>query len=183
MNAWTARERRLVALGILVLGVTLLWFALVQPVVSGFADRAARKEELARNYAQNAAIIARLPVWRRQLHGLRADQANFAIAAANRSDASARLIERVSAAAKRNGAVIKLVQDEPARPGWARVRLDASMGLRQLTQLIAIIENERPVLVVESLTGSADQAFRTGRLSPMDIRLEIAAPFEPLARR
>lgn len=183
MNALSPRERRLTAVAILVALVAALWFGVILPIAGGFADRSERKEDLARSHAINAAAIARLPQWRVRWARLLRDMPDFALAADGRDDAGTMLRGQLAGVARRNDAVIKNVQDEPAPPGWARVRLDASADLSQLTHLLTGIENQRPVLIVESLTVSADQAFRTGQLAPMDVRIEITAPFQPLARR
>ncbi len=183
MTALSARERRLIAVAILLALVAALWFGAVLPIAGGFAERSARKEDLARVHAVNAAAIARLPQWRGQWARLRRDMADFALDAGSREDAGSLLRGRVASVARRNGAVIKNVQDGPASPGWVRVRLDATVSLEQMAHVLAGIENERPVLIVESLTVSADEAFRTGRPAPVDVRIEITAPYQSLASR
>ena len=46
MNNLTARERKIVAIGILVALIALIWFALISPILSGFAERTAERERL-----------------------------------------------------------------------------------------------------------------------------------------
>lgn len=177
------REKRLVAAGLLLLAVALLWLVLVQPILSGFADRAQQREDLAGTHATNAAVIARTAIWRRQATALRADRVRYAMVAPDAERAGAALKDRVVLTLRRNGVVTKILQDIPAPPGWARIRIDVATELQPLTAALRDLQNDRPTLVIESLTVSADRAFETGRLSSMDVRLEIAAPFQPLASR
>ena len=179
----SVREKRLIAVGLLLLVIVVFWLALVQPILSGFADRAQQRRDLADTYARNAAMIARTAIWRRQATALRRDRASYAIAAPDADRAAAAIKDRVVLTLRRNGVVTKNLQDVPASPGWARIRVDVETGLQPLVAALGALQNDRPALVIESLTVSADRAFETGRLSSMDVRVEIAAPFQPLASR
>ncbi len=183
MRPLSQRERRLVAIAILLAIVALAWLAILLPLIDGFTARAQQREELRTLATRNQRIAAELPRWRSAAARQRADMAQFAIRAANAEIAGEELRDRIVRTAESHQAVIQTAQDAPAPSGWVGVRVDAKARLDQLLPLIAQLENERPLIVVTSATLSADEAFRTGRLEAMDVRLEVAAPFLPLAER
>ncbi|MEI9932269.1 MAG: type II secretion system protein GspM [Rhizomicrobium sp.] len=61
MRPLEPRERQIVALGILVLALVIVWFGLIQPVIGGFIGRAQERSELTGTYKRNAHILAASP--------------------------------------------------------------------------------------------------------------------------
>jgi hypothetical protein len=73
------------------------------------------------------------------------------------------------------------MEDVAATPGTIRVRSEARLTTAQMTALIVALQRSEPLLVIETLTVSADQALQTGRAGPMDVRLEVSGSY-PAAR-
>lgn len=183
MKPLTLRERRLVAIAILLAVIALVWLALVSPLIDGFLARGAERDELRELYLRNQRIAAELPRWRSAAARQRTDADQFAYRAATPEIAAQALRERVVRTFESHQSVIQTAQDAPAPSGWIGVRVDAKARLEPLLRIIADLENARPLVVVTTTTLSADEAFQTGRLDSMDVRIEIAAPFLALADR
>ncbi len=77
------RERRLVALLILVSLIAVLWFAIVAPIAAGFSTRAQQREQLNLSYLHNQRTIASVPRLRRQAEDARRNIEAYVIGAAN----------------------------------------------------------------------------------------------------
>ena len=65
MKPLSPRERKLVAVALLLGVIALIWIALLQPVLDGFTERAEQRAELADRYAQNERLIGRIGQLRR----------------------------------------------------------------------------------------------------------------------
>jgi type II secretory pathway component PulM len=183
MKPLTARERRLVAIAILLAFVAVAWLAILSPLIDGFAARAAERDALRATSLANQRIAAQLPRWRSAAARQRRDVDQFAIRAPDPERAAEQLRERVVRTFESHQSVIQSAQGAPAPAGWVGVRVDARVQLEPLLRIIAQLENERPLIVVTTTTISADDAFETGRLDAMDVRIEVAAPFLALAER
>jgi len=182
MKAMSQRESRLVAIAILLAVIAVLWLGIVSPILAGFAVRAERRAGLIDSHERNVRIALRAPLFRAQAAEQRQSSGDWAIVAPDAEAAADMLRSRTRAAVERHGAVIKAVQEVPGQAGWVAVRIDAELSLAQLTAILGELESGLPHLVVETLSVSADKAFQTGRLEPMDIRIEIAAPHLPAAQ-
>jgi len=177
------RERRVIALGLLALAVALVLFGFVLPVAQGFAERASTRERLLLLYERNQRLIGAVPAWSRQMRVLRENADHHAVMAPNRAAAGEMLKESLSRMIAAQGGTLREVADADARDGWIVVRAEAQLSLTQMTRGFRQFENQYPYAVIESLTIAADQSFSTGQLAPMDVRLEVAAPFIPSAPR
>lgn len=179
MRPLSARERRLVAVGLLVAAVALVWFGIVGPIVGGFAARAAERDRLQATYQRNVRLIAALPVWRAAAEAQRRDAGRFAIVAPSEQLAAEALKARLQQLAKDEGVVLSSIQDLPAdaAPGTVKVRADMQANLTQLCDSLRRLETEGSYVVVDYISISADQAVATGRSSPMGVRLELSADY------
>lgn len=184
MAGLSLRERRLVAVGLLVAALALAWLLVAAPLIDGFAARAAARDELLLRYARNARIIAQLPSVRRAAEQQRRTQSRFILVAPTPIAAADSLKERLAATVGASGGALRSVEDlAGTTPGQMRVRLDARLSPRQLSTVLTRLETEAPLLLFDSLTVSADQAFATSRAGPMDVRLEITAAIPAPAPR
>jgi general secretion pathway protein M len=181
MNPLTARERRLLAIGILVVALGLFWLALLQPLVGGFFDRAEQRRQLTDTYLRNERLIAALPVWRTAAEAQRRDAGRFAILAPAESAAVEALKERIQHVASDEGFTVKGLEDlqSDAGPGAVRVRADATLTLTQLYETLRRLENEGAYVAIDYLSVSADAAATSGRSGPLDVRLELSAAWRP----
>lgn len=175
--ALSQRERRLLAIAILLALIALVWLALIAPLIDGFAERAERRDLLGAAYQRNDRLISSLPRLRRNAERQRTARTEFALPAANAAQASDLLKERLSIQFEEAGGQVLTVEEVPTRPGWAQARLQGSATLDQIIPLLGRLQNEPPYLVIESLSIVADKAAQSGHLDRMDIKVEASSPF------
>jgi hypothetical protein len=185
MRALTQRERRLVALAILIGLIAAVWLAVVSPILSGFSARAEERRELLARYERNQRTIGAISAYRARADAQRRAAPRYAFVAATPLLATDLLRDRVSRTVGQVGGRLNAVEDlqATAPPGWIRVRADLQLTLEQLVQLLRRLQNEEPYLIVEYTSASANEAYKTRRLSPMDVRLEISARHQPSRAR
>lgn len=181
MNRLSPRERKLVAIGLLVLALAIAWFALISPVADGFVQRAQERRNLLATYQRNQRLLDAMPVWRAQAEAQKRGAAGYAIVAPSQAQGQDQLNQRIAAALTFDGAPPPTAQDLQADvpAGWIGARADAQLTLPQLVAGLRRLESEVPYVVVERLSISGEQAFHTGRAGPLDIRLEVSAAFRP----
>lgn len=179
MRPTTPRERRLVAIGLLVAAVALVQLAVIGPVLRGFRAGAEDRAALQLAYQHNVRTIAAIPRLRRQAERQRGDIARFVIAAPDAGVAGDLLKERLERVVDAAGGEFRTSDDADAPPGWIGARADAKLTLDQLTRVLARLQNDPPYLVVDSLDVAADDALVDGHLDPMDITLGVQIPLGP----
>jgi general secretion pathway protein M len=181
MNRLSARERKLIAVGLLVLALVVAWFAIVAPVTDGFVQRAAERRNLLAIYQRNQRLLDAMPTWRAQAEAQKRGAASYAVLAPSQAEGQEQLNQRLATAVTYDGAAPPTVQDlqTDIPAGWIGARADAQLTLPQLVNSLRRLESEEPYVVVERLSISAEQSFHTGRAGPLDIRLEISAAFHP----
>jgi general secretion pathway protein M len=179
MNRLSAQERRLVAIGLLVLAITALWFAVVLPIADGFSAREAQRRTLVETYQRNQRLLDAIPAWRAEAEAQRVSAGAFALTAPSQVEAQEMLKQRLSAAISQDGSAPPQVQDVQTElpAGWIGARADAQLTLPQLDASLRKLESEEPYVVVEYLSINADEAFRTGHAGPLGVQLEISAPY------
>lgn len=182
MRALSARERKLIAIGILVLLAALIWWLLLAPFVDGFSQRASQREELRAVYVRNSRLINAIPAQRRRAESQTNLKGQFLLTAPNATLARDRLRERLRTGFAASGGEVTAVQDVPAQPGSVRGWVQGRISLPQLQTLLGKINSTPPYLVVESLRISADKAMETGRLDTLDVKLEASVPTLPAAQ-
>ena len=185
MRPLSPRESRLAAIGLLVLALALAWLAVIRPLVGGFFDRAVEREQLLNTLRRNERLQASLPAWRAAATAQRASAARFSIAAPSEETAVESLKERLIHLAADEGFAVGGVEDVGANaaPGTVRVRADMTLTLSQFTDTMKRLETEGAYVVVDYISISADRALAAGRLSPMDVRLELTAAWRPAGPR
>lgn len=180
MRPLGARERRLLALGILIAGVGLVWLALIGPVVGGFAARAAQRDQLQMAYRRNLRVIGALKTWRSAAEAQRASASRFAIAAPSEQVALAALKERVERLVAQEGASLNSIQDlqGDATPHTVKVRADMQATLSGLCDALVRLQGDGVYVAVDHIWITADQAVLTGKAAPMAVRLELTADYD-----
>jgi general secretion pathway protein M len=179
MNGLTARERRLVAVAILLAVIAAAWIAVVSPLMAGFAAREAERQSLLAEYQRDQRLIASIPGLRAQAEAQKRNAAAFALTAPSQLQAQEALRQRIIAAMTATGAGAPTVQDVQADlpAGWIGARAEVQLTRGQLNETLRVLENEEPYVVVDYISIDAEQAFRTGHASPLDVRLELSVPF------
>ncbi len=185
MKPLSPRERRLVAVGVLVGVVGLGWLAIVRPVLGGFEARDERRQAALVRHDRNQRLLAASPAMRVSLAEQRRSGRVFQITAPDRAAAVEALKQRLVADLGQGGAVVNAAEEVRADvlPGWVGVRADATMTLTQLNECLRQIENETPYVVVDYISINAEQSIRTGRPGPLAVRLQISARHAVAATR
>lgn len=183
MRQLSKRESRLLAILLLLAGVALADAVLVQPVLDGFTARAQERRILLARYAANDRLIAAIPRLGRD--ALRRDRqlADYTLSAPDAAAAADKLRDRLQAAANTVGGDFHGGEDIPGSPGTAATRGILRLSARQLTQFLAIIENARPFVIINTLAVSADDTLVTGKATTLDVNLEVAISYRPAAAR
>ena len=174
MNRTTARERRLIALLILVSGVALVWLAIVAPIINGFHDRADRHKILLAQYTANQRLIAAVPRMRRQAERQRDMLRVYQSSEIDRVAAGEALIERVQDAIEAASGEVRSSAEIDGEPGSVRVRAGARMTVAQMISMLQTLQNVSPVLGIDALSVAADEALVSGRLEPVDVNFEVS---------
>jgi general secretion pathway protein M len=179
MNRLSARERRLVAVAILLALVAAIWMAVAGPLAAGFSARAAERQRLLADYQHGQRLIASIPSLRAQAEAQKRTAAAFALTAPSQLQAQEALRERITGAMTAAGAAAPAVQDVQADlpAGWIGARAEAQLTRSQLNESLRVLENEEPYVVVDYISIDAEQAFRSGRAGALDVRLELSVPF------
>jgi general secretion pathway protein M len=183
MNGLTQRERRLIAVLILVALVAGGWFLAISPVLAGFGQRQAERQALLALYQRNQRLLDAVPVWRAEAERQKRSASTFAMVATSDLQAQEALRDRISSTLLASGASAPSVQDRQGdtRPGWIGARAEVQLTQDQLNQSLRRLETEEPYVVVDYISITAERSFRSGRAEPVDVRLDVSAPFRPAA--
>ena len=176
MKALSPRERRLVAILILVAAIAAIWFGLISPLFTGFSDRAEQRVQLQQQFVRNERQIATIARLRRSIEQQRLSNADYRTPGDTVTAAAETLKERLSNLVSAGGGELRAVQDVSDRPGWARIWVEARMSLPQLVSTLTKVQNQTPFLAVNGVTISADRALQSGKLDIMDVRIEVSSP-------
>ncbi len=177
MRPLEPRERKVIAVAILLAALVAVWYALVDPLIGGFIGRAEERSELATAYQKNQRILAGIATWRGEADEQASTQSQYAIVAPTKVLAAENLKQRLNRLANAVGGSVQAVSDLPAEgEGWVRVRADMQLTMSQLYKSLSRLENEAPYVVVGYVSVVADRAVQTGHLATMDVRIEVTAP-------
>lgn len=182
MTSLSDRERRLIAVLILVAVIAVGWLAVLSPIISGFQARAAERERLALVQASNQRLIDNIARLRRQAEAQKADSARFHIIAATPEAAAEQLKDRLSALLSAGGGEVRAMQDIEAGEGRVELRIEARVGEGALVALLERLRNAEPLLIVTALSiaaPGADPAAQSSQTRQLDVRIDVAASHSP----
>jgi type II secretory pathway component PulM len=183
MTSLSDRERRLIAILILIAVIALGWLAIIAPILSGFEARAAERERLALVQASNQRLIDNVVRLRRLAEAQKADMARFHVLAATPEAAAEQLKERVSALIGTAEGEVRAMQDVEAEVGRIALRIEARVDAGQLVRLLERLQNSEPLMVVSALSVSAPAVSSAETSAPssrkLDVRLDLAASYSP----
>jgi general secretion pathway protein M len=183
MRPLEPRERRILALGLLIGVLGLFWLGAVSPVLGGFQARAQRRQDLLAEYQANQDLLASIGALQRGAAEQRRSAALYQITAPSPGVAAEALKQRLAATLTAAGGNVGAVQPVQAGvpAGWVSARADAQIGLPQLVAALRQLENETAYVVVQYLSIEADRAASLGRAAPLDIRIQVSALVRPAA--
>lgn len=176
----TARERRLLAIGALVLVLAVTWLVAVRPLIAGFADRAAERRRISQELATGRALLAQRPVWQARFRRLAEDSADFGPGDADA--AATRTTDQVLSAAAAQGAPVNAIQPQAGTAGLAWMGVEMRADLPQAVTILKTLERAKPYLVVGSVSLTADPQAAAGRAGAMNVMVDIGAPYVAYSR-
>lgn len=176
MRPLSRRERGIVAIGLLVTLVAIMYTLAVAPLMRGFSARAAQRQTLTLQIQRNSATIASIERLRRQVERGESQLAGFAILAPSRTAGRAQLAQRVQAAIESAGGEVRDSDPAQAPAGWVGARVTARMTLAQAASALARLQNDRPPLTIEGVTIGAEATDISDKTGAMEISVETAVP-------
>ena len=181
MRRLLKRERKIIALGVLVVLLALVYAAVAAPVVAGFAHRSQERRQLLSTYARNQRILGGMHVVGSDARAQRASDHRYVITAPSVPLGADFLKERVSRTVVQQGGSLRSLQDmqADALPGQLRVRCDAQLTTGQLYEVLRRLQTEEPYAVVEYLSVAVSNDASSGRVDPMAVRIEVSTRFRP----
>ncbi len=184
MKPLTARERRLVALGLLVLAIGALWLLVLGPLIGGFIDRAQERRDLWAVYQRNERLISSLPALRATAEAQAKLAPRFVIGAPNDALAAQAFTDRLRKVLEDEGLTATAMEEIPGEGGAdsVKLRVDLTLTLTQLYETVRRLQSEDAYVVVDYLSIAADRSLSAGRLAPLDVRLEISTAWRATVR-
>lgn len=183
MRALPLRQRQLIAVALLLLALGLAYLLVVLPITTGFANRAAQREQLLLTYQHNLRREASIPRLRRQAERQRVAARPFMLEARSPELAREMLRERLETALLGMGADVRETNDAEAPAGWVGARVTARMGAATLAAALERLQLQPPYLIVRAVTVGADEALVTGQPAALDVQIDVAVPVRAPAAR
>ncbi len=174
-------QSRMIAVLILLGLIALVALVIVGPLVSGFYEREAQRQQLALQYSANARNIAAIPRLSRMAKEHERLLGDFVVTAPDAASAGEALRSRLQTAIVSLGGDFRGGEDIPAPAGQAATRVTARISTGQLNALLANLQNSRPFLTITALVIGADDALVTGQVSALDVQIEASIPRRPVA--
>jgi Type II secretion system (T2SS), protein M subtype b len=183
MPTLSLRERKLIAIGLLIGLIGLVQLFIIGPLVGGFSDRAAERQALRDQYAHASRTIATIPRLRRLADANRTQLRAFTLAAPDPEKGGILLEDRLRAAVEGVGGELRASGHDGSDTSLSRANVAARMPLDQFVKLLALLQNQPPYLVIESLSIGADDALASQKAGPLDVKIEVSIPFVMAAAR
>jgi general secretion pathway protein M len=177
MSTLTARERRLVAIALLVALIAGLWYGIANPILGGFAARAEARERLVEERGRQLRLMGSAGVWRQQAERQRQTMELFALRAPTAEAAAEAAQQRITAAIAAGGATVKSLHEEAGSPGRVRLRAELQLNLAQLSATLRRLEAQKPYIIIEKLTVAADETTEAAKPAPLDASVDLAIPY------
>lgn len=175
MKALSPRERRLLAVAILIALLATVFGGVAIPVYAGFQARAQERARLHETYARQARAIAALDELTRRAGAQKSEAGRYSIVADSTSGAAEQLKGMLADGVSAVGGELSAVQEADAPTGWTRASVDARLTYPQLLGLLERLQNTSPYLVVDALSVNADPGLRSGPSDLMEVRVEASA--------
>ncbi len=177
MTDLTQRERRLIALAILIGLFAGLYLFLISPILTGFVERETERAALVSSYSRNERIIASMRHWRREAERQKQTMNRYALIATSRTEAIEMIREQIIHQFVKIGGEVRAFQEVEAPTGWVRARLDVKLDMPEIEQGLRNLQNQIPYAIVQSITVSGGSAAVATPSQNLDVKIEISAPY------
>ncbi|MDD3447122.1 MAG: type II secretion system protein GspM [Zavarzinia sp.] len=172
MKPMTARDSRVLALGLLAGFAILILGLVVVPVVDGFLSRRAERADLEAEVEASARLLAGAAAWRARAEAQAADAPRFALDAEDAVTATSLFQAQVAEMLQEEGGELTALEQPSAAPDTIRLTIEAEMTLSQLYACLSRLEREASYALVETLAVRALDAGAEPRLA---VRLGLSA--------
>ncbi len=173
----TGRNGRILAAGLALLAVFVLWLGLVGPVLDWFDARAARLTELRIRAARETALIATLPALKKEVAAAAQTPARAALTGSTDAIAGAALQEQVQQLATAANAQLTSIETLPAdQVGAYRrigVRVELNAQLAVVVALLKSVEEAQPSILVDELHLTATPVGAGAPQLPLDCSFTV----------
>lgn len=172
--------RKALALVLLLALLSLVWSALLGPLLAGYRQDLATAAQLRAAVAKAQAAPRDPEALRERLEQARADQAESGgfLRADTESLAAAELQELLRSAANAAGGTVRSTQvlDGREEEGYRRVtvRVQVALGLPGFLEMLHAIEGGTPYLFVDGLSASARPPGPRSRDGELEVRMDVS---------
>jgi general secretion pathway protein M len=171
----TGRNGRILAAGLALLVLLVLWIGLLSPLLDWYGARAARLEDLRLRVAHEQALIGALPALRKAAAAAAAQPTRAVLSGSTDAVAGAALQEQVQAMASAASVTLTSTDQLPAEQvaGYRRigVRIEMNAQLPVIVALLKSIEEAQPSMVVDDIHLTATP------VGPQNVQLPLDASF------
>ncbi len=182
MSGLTERERRLLALGLLVAALAAAWLGIAAPIIGGFSTRRAERAQFTLELERDRRLAHVFPRLRAEQAALAQEAGAYAFQTADAATARSVGEARLAALVTASGGTLHAVRDEAADAGQVRLRADAALTLHGLVGLLAALRSSRPFAVIEALTVSSGEASAPQTPAPLEMRIDVVYAYAAPAR-
>ncbi|HTZ70830.1 MAG TPA: type II secretion system protein GspM [Acetobacteraceae bacterium] len=171
----TGRNGRLLAVGLLIMALLVVWIGVVAPVVDWYSARAAQLSALNQRAAREAALIATLSTLKKDAAAATSQPTRAVLAGSTDAIAGASLQEQVQSMATNADAQLTSIETLPAEQvaDYRRigVRVEMNAQLPVVVALLKAVEEAQPSMLVD------DIHLASTPVGPMATQLPLDASF------
>ena len=175
----TGRNGRVLAAGLAVLSVGMVWLALVSPVLDWYGARSRELDALRARAAHEQAQISALPLLRREAEAAAKTPTHAVLAGKTDAIAGAALQEQVQGMAGSASAQLTSAETLPGEQVGAYrrigVRVELSARLPVVVALLKSIEEAEPTMLVDDLRLTSTPVAAMGGMLPLDAAFTVYA--------
>jgi hypothetical protein len=175
----TGRQGRILAAGLVVLSVFVVWLGVIAPVLSFYGTREDDLEGLRARVTRGAALIEALPALTREANLAAKTPTQAVLQGDSDAIAGATLQEQVQSMASTTNAQLTSIETLPGEQVGAYrrigVRVELSAQLAVVTHLLAAVEQAQPSMLVDDIRLTATPVGPQNAQLPLDVAFTVYA--------
>ncbi len=175
----SGRQGRVLAVGLVVVAVVVLWLGVLAPVFDFYGARADEVDALRARVTRGAALIEALPALTREAASADRTPTQAVLQGGSDAIAGATLQEQVQAMAAGANAQLTSIETLPGEQVGAYrrigVRVELSAQLAVVTHLLAAVEQAQPSMLVDDIRLTATPVGPQNTQLPLDVAFTVYA--------